>query len=100
MKTDNDALDIYYQEPDRIYIIPKREGTCPVCAVCHDPNMPHLPGSMYYAARFQQKHGRLPTWKDAMAHCSKPLQKEIIAWLKEKGVPEEDIFGKEGSGGE
>ena len=91
-------MDSIYEEPERIAIIPKREGTCPECAVWHDPKMPHLLGSMYYQVHFRQKHGRFPTWADAMAHCAKPMQHEILAWLKEKGVPEEDI-GEEAQSG-
>ncbi|MCL2826109.1 MAG: hypothetical protein FWD72_01745 [Eggerthellaceae bacterium] len=45
------------------------EGTCPECAVCHDPAAPHDCQSLYYQYGFYEEHGRWPTWEDAMAHC-------------------------------
>ena len=83
-------------EPEKIRILYQREGTCPECAVRHDPTEPHYRGSLYYQMRFQQKHGRMPTWKDAMAHCIPMIQEATVAILREKGIPEKEIFGEEG----
>ncbi len=51
-------------------LLPPPKGTCPECAVAHDPKMPHNQQSLYYQYYFYNKHGRWPTWKDAMAHCT------------------------------
>jgi hypothetical protein len=82
-----------FNDPEKIRILSPGEGTCPECAVRHDPREPHYRGSLYYQMRFQQKHGRFPTWQDAMAHCIPPIQEATVAVLREKGVPEEEIFG-------
>ena len=81
-------------DPEKIRIFSPREGTCPECAVQHNPREPHYRGSLYYQMRFQQKHGRLPTWQDAMAHCIPQVQETMLALLRGKGVPEEEITGK------
>ena len=46
------------------------EGTCPVCATEHDPELPHNLQSLAYQYRFYDEHGRWPTWEDAMSHCT------------------------------
>ena len=53
------------------------EGTCPECAVKHDPEQPHNQDSLTYQYKFYDQHGRWPTWADAMAHCSDELKKEL-----------------------
>lgn len=43
------------------------DGTCPMCAVKHEPEMPHDCHSLTYQYNFFDEHGRFPTWADAMA---------------------------------
>jgi hypothetical protein len=87
-----------FNEPEKVRILSPGEGTCPECAVRHDPREPHYRGSLYYQMRFQQKNGRLPTWKDAMSHCIAPVQDAAVALLRGKGIPESEIFGDEQTG--
>ena len=61
-------------------------GTCPECAVAHDPDMPHNRDSLAYQYKFYDQYGRWPTWKDAMAHCSEEMKEAWIQALTEKGV--------------
>lgn len=56
---------------------PVPPGACPLCAVEHPPEEPHWL-TIYYIYRFFWDHGRVPTWDDAMAHCSLEVQE---AWL-------------------
>lgn len=59
------------------------EGTCPDCAVAHPESDPHDRDSLTYQYRFYAKHGRWPTWDDAMAQCT-PEHKEVwMALLRE-----------------
>ena len=67
-------------------LAPPRAGTCPECAVNHDPAMPHNAQSLYYQYKFRQKHGRWPTWSDAMKHCTDEVRAAWIKALAEKGV--------------
>lgn len=50
-------------------------GTCPECGVKHDPAQPHNRDSLTYQYKFYDKHGRWPTWDDAMEHCSVEVKK-------------------------
>lgn len=50
-------------------LAPATPGTCPECATEHLPGEPHNLHSMFYQLHFRSKHGRWPTWDDAMAHC-------------------------------
>ncbi len=56
------------------------EGTCPECAVAHAPEQPHNQQSLAYQYAFREKHGRWPTWHDALRHCT-PEVRQI--WLRE-----------------
>ncbi len=55
-------------------------NVCQECAEKHDPEWPHNKASLYYQYSFYAKHGRWPTWADAMAHCSEDIKQ---AWTKE-----------------
>lgn len=81
-----------------VKILPPKPGVCQICAVKHKPDQPHNRDSLYYQMKFHQKHGRFPTWWDAMAHCEKYIQKIWIDALAERGVivelPEEAADGK------
>jgi hypothetical protein len=74
---------------DQVMILPPKPGTCPVCAVKHDPAWPHNRDSLYYQMRFQQQHGRFPNWADAIAHCSEEMKAAWKEALLEKGVKPE-----------
>ena len=63
-------------------------GTCPECAVAHDPAQPHNRDSLYYQYNFYDEHGRWPTWADAMEHCTQEIKDFWIQALRERGVPE------------
>lgn len=67
-------------------ILPPPKDTCQVCAVKHEPELPHNAQSMFYQYNFYNEHGRWPTWKDAIEHCDDAMKelwkKELIA----KGV--------------
>ena len=62
------------------------EGTCPECAVAHDPEQPHNRDSLAYQYKFYDKHGRWPTWADAMAHCTPEIKEFWTKELNKRGV--------------
>jgi len=55
-------------------LLPAKPGTCPECAVEHEPSYPHNKQSLYYQYHFYAEHKRWPTWEDAMAHCSDEMK--------------------------
>lgn len=61
-------------------------GTCPECATKHRPDLPHNRDSLAYQYSFFDKHGRWPTWKDAMEHCSDDVKQKWIIALRVHGV--------------
>lgn len=61
-------------------------GSCRICATVHDPSLPHDRDSLYYQMRFYQIHKRMPTWNDAMAHCSGTIQLQALQTLMDHGV--------------
>jgi len=67
------------KEVERIKICAPIRGTCRLCATKHNPELPHDRDSLYYQARFYHAHKRLPTWNDAMAHCSGAVK--MKSWL-------------------
>jgi hypothetical protein len=69
-------------------------GTCPECAVAHDPQQPHDWQSLAYQYKYYDRHGRWPTWADAMAHCSPEVKALWRDALKEHGI----IAGEESQG--
>ncbi|QDT94807.1 hypothetical protein [Gimesia aquarii] len=73
-------------------LLPPKEGTCPVCAVDHEPEMPHNQQSLYYQYRFKLVRGRWPTWADAIAHCDDEMRvywKEQLVKLGHWSEPED-----------
>lgn len=58
-------------------LLPAKEGTCPICATAHEPELPHNASSMFYQTRFNMEHGRTATWTDAMEHCTAEVR---IGW--------------------
>lgn len=67
-------------------ILPAKEGTCPICAVSHEAELPHNKDSLFYQMLFYQQNGRYPTWKDAMEHCTEEMKKAWTDALAEKGI--------------
>lgn len=67
-------------------LMPAAPGTCPECAVAHDPKQPHNQQSLFYKYKFYNEYGRWPTWKDAMEHCSDDIKAFWIQSLEERGV--------------
>lgn len=77
---DTELLNVVICPP--MQLLPPAPGLCPECAVDHPPHHPHNRDSMYYAFVFEAKHGRAPTWSDAMAHCEVGLQVSVRAILR------------------
>jgi len=67
-------------------LFPAAPGTCQECAVKHDQSMPHNRDSLFYQYKFYNEHGRWPTWKDAMDHCTEEMKQIWIEALSEHGV--------------
>jgi len=76
---------------DKVMILPPMKGTCPECAAKHEPDWPHNRDSLYYQIRFYQKNGRMPTWGDAMAHCSEDMKRVCREVLTKHGVKTEEL---------
>ncbi len=68
-------------------MVPPPPGACPECNTEHDPDDAHNVVSMHYHLGFKGRHGRWPTWEDAMAHCSPERQNAIRTALKALGLP-------------
>ncbi|OZV12429.1 hypothetical protein CIW83_09325 [Tissierella sp. P1] len=66
--------------------MPAAEGTCPECATKHEPEFPHNQQSLFYQYKFYNEHGRWPTWKDAMEHCSEEMKKLWTNELQSRGI--------------
>jgi hypothetical protein len=69
-------------------MVPPKETACPICAVDpkHGSDEPHNAQSLYYQYGFYATHGRWPTWKDALAHCSEPVRAAWEAELRKRGA--------------
>jgi len=70
----------------KFMIMPAPPGTCPECAVKHEPYMPHNRDSLMYQYVFYGKNGRWPTWADAMSHCPDEIKEEWTRALAERGI--------------
>jgi len=67
-------------------LLPAAPGTCPKCAVKHEPEQPHNQQSLYWQYRFYHEHGRWPKWSNAMSHCSEEVKAFWTNALKEEGI--------------
>jgi hypothetical protein len=76
--------------------LPPESGMCPICAIAHPIDYPHDANSEYYKYFFHLEHKWLPTWRDAMSHCSKEQQEVFVEHLESIGV---DIGSQDTSGG-
>ena len=72
--------------PTGMMLLPPAPDKCQECAVKHEPDQPHNAQSFFYQFKFNAQHGRSPTWKDAMAHCAKPVKAAWRRELKKHGV--------------
>jgi len=67
-------------------LLPPAKHLCQECAFEHEPEAPHNLQTLYYGVHFYLKHGRSPTWSDALAHCSDEIRTYWIVELKKKGI--------------
>lgn len=67
-------------------LLPAKTGTCPECAVAHDPKAPHNAQSLFYQYKYFNEHDHWPNWKNAMAHCSEEIKSFWVAELQKMGV--------------
>lgn len=75
----------YIKEKTGMTLLGTPEGTCRECGVRHDPELPHNKHSLAYQYNFFDKHGRWPTWSDAMAHCSEEIKEMWAEELMKRG---------------
>jgi len=69
-----------------VMMLGSKPGTCAVCACAHDTLSPHSRDSLPYQIRFRDRHGRWPTWADAMAHCNVLIRTAWQVELEKRGV--------------
>jgi len=67
-------------------LFPAKPGTCPECAVAHEPELPHNQQSLFYQYSFYNEHGVWPTWGDAMAHCNEEMKEFWKSELQAVGI--------------
>jgi len=70
----------------KMLLVPPHPSKCRECAAEHDPGEPHDKLSLYYQYRFRGKHGRWPTWDDAMAHCAPEMKETWMEVMREMGI--------------
>jgi hypothetical protein len=83
------------------FLLPPAPGLCHECGHKHEPDQPHNAQTLYYQYGFANKHGRWPTWKDAVAHCTPEIQKLWKSQLESLGVwsePKEELSPEERTG--
>jgi hypothetical protein len=73
-------MSFLQKETGMTLLVSTPPGTCPECAVEHGPAEPHNKDSLFYQYKFYDKHGRWPTWADAMVHCAEEIK---VVWKKE-----------------
>ena len=69
-----------------VFMLGTPPGTCAECAVAHKPEEMHDNRSLPYQYQFANKHGRWPTWEDAIAHCSPEYKEVAMQFLREQGL--------------
>jgi hypothetical protein len=77
-------------------LLPPESGMCCECAIAHHRDYPHHANGKYYKYHFHLKHKRLPTWEDAIAHCSEELKELWREHLTSLGV---DVYSTCTTGG-
>lgn len=85
--------EVVETRPSGMNLMPPHKDACQVCGrlPAHAPDQPHNAQSLYYQYAFFSDHGRWPTWRDAVAHCSEPVR---AAWEAE--LRRRDAWPKEG----
>lgn len=73
-------------QPATMSLLPPAPDKCQVCAVDHEPHLPHNQQSLYYQTAFNIEHGRAPTWADAMEHCDDNMKRFWTEELLKRGV--------------
>lgn len=61
-------------------LLPAPADCCQDCGRKHEKEQPHDATALFYKYSFYADHGRWPTWKDAVAHCTPELQ---LRWKEE-----------------
>ena len=77
---------IFTSKKHGLMLLPPEPGVCQECATDHQPEAPHNQQSLYYQYSFKAKHGRWPTWGDALAHCEESLRATWKTELKKRGI--------------
>lgn len=70
------------EETGSMMLMPPRKDHCRICAVKHEPDVPHNAQSLFFQMRFKMRYGRDGTWADAIAHCSEPVKEHWERELK------------------
>lgn len=66
--------EVTEEKRDSMMMLPPSPDVCQECAADHPHDQPHNQQSLYYQYSFHARHGRWPTWTDAMAHCPFAVQ--------------------------
>lgn len=90
----------YLKERFGVVLAPTKPGTCPECGKVHEPGWPHDRDSLAYQYNFYDKHGRWPSWADAMEHCDNNTKAYWKTQLDAHGVdlnaqPETEVMSVE-----
>jgi hypothetical protein len=67
-------------------IKPTTPNTCEQCGVSHAAGAPHNKATLQYQYWFFGKHGRWPSWKDAVAHCTPTVRAVELGRLRVLGI--------------
>lgn len=74
-------------------LLPCAKNVCPACAVDHPIDTAHNAESIYYQYLFFGRHGRWPTWADAIAHCDERIREMWRDLLRNKDAWSEPTEG-------
>jgi hypothetical protein len=91
----DDILELEAQQ-QVLLAMPPESGMCAICGIAHKEDYPHDANSTYYKYFFHILHKRLPTWEDAMSHCSEPMKRIWVEHLESIYV---DVGSQDTSGG-
>jgi hypothetical protein len=92
---DADTGIVLSEEHNVGMLMPCAANVCQECATDHPHDHPHNQESLHYQYAFYAKHGRWPTWLDAVAHVPEPQRelwlRALVKLLKDCGkeIPEE-----------
>lgn len=67
-------------------LLPPRPDVCQICAVDHNPALPHNAQSIFYQTKFLLDKGREAIWLDAMEHCTPDMKSHWVKTLECMGV--------------